>query len=156
MPASGEEYHAHRLAVRHVHEPRGAGEMYRRTRNPKQESDETVRGIVRDLLRRWKEGQVTLDEVWAQDPVSIACAGSRRKLVRSLGGIGNCPGETGKVGDQPEWELVWSPYAAGEIRIRWKDFVDEDKEEKRRREDWGVERSSTPAKEVVMTDSSGW
>ena len=156
MPASGEEYHAHRLAVRHVHEPRGAGQMYRMEWNPSPESDEQIRGIVRDALRQWKEGEVTLEEIWALDSVSSACVGSKRTLVRALGGLGNCPGATGQVGDQPEWELVWSRVSPGGIRVRWKDFVDEEKEEKRRREDWGVDRTTSAAKEVVMTDTSGW
>ncbi|KAG7571116.1 hypothetical protein FFLO_00941 [Filobasidium floriforme] len=156
MPASGEEYHAHRLAVRHVHEPRGAGEVYKKTWDPSPESDETIRGIVRDLLRRWREGEVTLEEVWATDSVSSACVGSKRTLVRALGGLGNCPGSTGVIGDQPEWELIWSRVSPGGIRVRWRDFVDEEKEEKRRREDWGVDSSSSAAKEVVMTDTSGW
>jgi hypothetical protein len=149
MPLSGEEFHAHRLAARHVHPvrlPHGTGE--------RPGSSEEIRNEVQALLVRWDEPVVGLEEVWAHEEIPAVCLGSRRALVRALGGIGDCPGDSGRVGDQPDWKLDWNDGTFGGLRITYHVLADERRGRGRdaEQEEWGRQEE----REVVMTDTSGW
>lgn len=176
MPMSGPKFHAHRLAVRHVHEPRGAGQAYptmtKKVSSSKPltpASDDEIRDLVRNVMSAWQDPEVTLDEVWNDERVAGACAGSKRTLVCALGGLGDCPGRSGVVGDQSdEWQVVWSRYTVGGMRIRWKccppkqAYYEQEHESDQGvdngggdGDDWGLDPRGQEV-EVQMTDTSGW
>lgn len=107
MPGSGEALHPHRLAARHVHEVRVPGHQGKRL---EPQGDERIRDKVSEGLKAMGEpAELSIDELWFWNSgeVARASAGSRRRLVRALGGWGDCPGRSGQVGDQEGWEVVW-------------------------------------------------
>ncbi|KAJ9091084.1 hypothetical protein QFC19_009258 [Naganishia cerealis] len=146
MPGSGEKLHAHRLAARHIHEPRGAGAGFRNGKRMRPASDDRIQEIVRDTLQRWRAPEVVISALWADPTVAKACAGSKRTLCRALGGFGDCPGLSGRAGDLPEWEVFWPEGPSGMLSVRWKAFQEEPAEET-----WG----SSQAPEMEMK-TDGW
>lgn len=96
MPGSGEALHPHRLAARHVHERTKVAPL----------DDSAIRGVVE---RAWEDmsqpTSVSIDELWFWNggEVARAAAGSRRRLVRALGGWGDCAGS----GEEGGWEVFW-------------------------------------------------
>lgn len=84
MPGSKESLHPHKVAGKFTHPISipGSGEK---------ESPGDVRQRVRTCMDRWAIEQVSLAELWGVSEVAGACAGSRRYLVRCMGGWGDCP-----------------------------------------------------------------
>ncbi|KAI5452046.1 hypothetical protein NCC49_000989 [Naganishia albida] len=149
MPESGERLHPHRLAARHIHEPRGAGEGFRNGKRMQPKSDEEIREIVRDTLQRWRAPKVVMSALWADPKVAAACAGSKRTLCRALGGFGDCPGASGRAGDLEEWTVFCSEPST--LWIKWNAHPEELRElpEEPVEEQWG----QVPE---VDTKSNGW
>ncbi|KAJ9126911.1 hypothetical protein QFC24_001142 [Naganishia onofrii] len=146
MPGSGEKIHAHRLAARHIHEPRGAGAGFKNGKQMRPASDEQIRKIVKETMQRWRAPEVVVSALWADPTVAKACAGSKRTLCRAVGGFGDCPGATGRAGDLPDWEVFWPEGPSGMLTIRWKEYPEEPVEEP-----WGASH----APEVEMK-TDGW
>jgi len=139
MPGGGEALHPHRLAARHIHEPRGVGAMVRK--GLRAQSNQTIRDIVSSILDRWKTGTVSLQELWGVEDVSAACAGSKRTLVAALGGWGSVPGEA-----QQQLEVFWPNDPLGTLSVRWLQFTPQ-------------ENGATEAKainEVEMANPTEW
>lgn len=152
MPASGEEFHAHRLAARHVHGLRGPGEVLsKRTVTP--EKDEVLRELVKGKLTSWNSGTVSFNEIWAVEEIARGSVGSKRRLCRALGGFGDCPGRSGGVGEEADWELFWNPSEFGGLMIKLKGFAGNEGASGAQQEQWGQQGET---REVEMTDTSGW
>lgn len=127
MPGSGEALHPHRLAARHVHGIRIPGPLLPPGKPLAPRSD----GAIRDLAAQWMQklslssGIVSIDELWGIGEISRAAAGSKRRLVRALGGWGDCPGRSGVVGDQEdEWEVCWPEGEGAALSVRNKKIAE--------------------------------
>ncbi|WWC63055.1 uncharacterized protein I303_105654 [Kwoniella dejecticola CBS 10117] len=138
MPGSRESSHSHKLAGKFLHTVSAPGDG---RKHPVQE----VIQIVRDCFTRWNVGEVSLDEIWGVHEVSGRCGGSKRHLVGSLGGFGDCPSTSGSS----EFEIR-QEHGRGLI-VRWNEF--KPVEDKRQEERWGqpIQQSAVP-----LTRSGGW
>lgn len=100
MSGHGETNHAHKLAARHLHPVHIPGVIdsttqiespsYQSVKLPPRQPAANVRALVKEQMQRWNIGLVSVQEIWSQLDIAVACGGSKRWLIGSLGGWGNC------------------------------------------------------------------
>lgn len=128
MSGHGEVTHAHKLAARHVHPVHIPGYVNASNqidspstfsdRLPQREAPVRIRALVKEQMRQWDVGTVSVQEIWSQLEIAVACAGSKRWLVGSLGGWGDCaPNENG-IDD----ELKVFKERGRALSIKWREW----------------------------------
>ncbi|TYJ53642.1 hypothetical protein B9479_005729 [Cryptococcus floricola] len=139
MPASKESSHPHKLAGRFSHPRTAPGDGAKA-------DPEAVRAKVREFFGGSSTPKVSLEELWGVLAIAAVCGGSKRWLVGSLGGWGDCaPLGQGGQGDG-EFEVTKS--RGDGLSVKWTGWepVSEEKEK-----DWG-----TPMEGVEADTGKGW
>ncbi|WWD18873.1 hypothetical protein CI109_103328 [Kwoniella shandongensis] len=140
MPGSREAAHPHKLAGRFTHPVSAPG-------NGSRAPPSDVRARVRESFTQWNVGEVSLDEVWSVLEIAAACAGSKRWLVGSLGGWGDCDPVNGE--NNREFE-VRKEKGRG-LSVRWNSFTQVDGEVYRG-EEWGTKMEGVES----SAQTGGW
>ncbi|WWC90935.1 uncharacterized protein L201_005873 [Kwoniella dendrophila CBS 6074] len=141
MPGSGQSSHTHKLAGKFVHTISAPGDG-------KKHPPHEVIQAVRECFERWNIDEVSLDELWGVHEVSGRCAGSKRHLVGSIGGYGDCPS---LLGIDTEFEVT-SQSAKG-LSVKWKGFSPA-KEEVKKEKVWG--QSIQDIDNTRSAETGGW
>ncbi|WVF72587.1 hypothetical protein IAT40_007404 [Kwoniella sp. CBS 6097] len=150
MPSSSESSHSHKLAGKFVHPVSHPGDGKRR-------SPEDVRKTVRECFERWNVGEVSLDEVWGVYEVSGRCAGSKRYLVSSLGGWGDCealPLGEGAEADKNEFEVT--RVRGRGLSVKWNNLTPRSGEEGKTQEQWDQPAGRSSAASQPSEKTGGW
>ncbi|WVQ71311.1 hypothetical protein IAR50_000838 [Cryptococcus sp. DSM 104548] len=126
MPASKESSHPHKLAGRFSLPRTAPGDGAKA-------DPETVRNQVREFFETSSTPRVSLEELWGVLAIAAVCGGSKRWLVGSLGGWGDCaPLGQGGEGDG-QFEIV--KVRDEGLAVRWKEWKPQQQEAEK---DWGT------------------
>ncbi|KAK8854967.1 hypothetical protein IAR55_003707 [Kwoniella newhampshirensis] len=141
MPGSRESAHSHKLAGRFIHPVSAPGDGTKAA--PRE-----IRTKVREKFTGWNIGEVSLDELWAVLEVAGACAGSKRWLVGSLGGWGDCASID--PGNEDEFEVRKERGSA--FTVRWNRFVSRGQVDGQEEDRWGEKMEGI----VESEQTGGW
>ncbi|WWC71781.1 uncharacterized protein I206_105740 [Kwoniella pini CBS 10737] len=141
MPGSRESSHPHKLAGKFLHTVAAPGDG---RKHPVQE----VIQIVRDCYKKWNVGEVSLDELWGDHEVSGRCAGSKRHLVGSLGGFGDCPSISGSL------EFMIRLERGRGLIVKWVEF--KPRKEIDTSDRWGQSIQQGHLKSAESAEAGGW
>ena len=112
-----------------------------------------LRQRVRDAMRQWQVGQVSMGELWGDKHVSGAAGGSKRALVAALGGYGDQPAakdeRTNGAGGQDKGEFEVLDVPEHGLYVRWNRF---EKASEPAQATWG----ETPSREAPSAATGGW
>jgi hypothetical protein len=92
MRGSHESAHPHRLAAKNIHPT--TSDRPKAALPPSRVAD-----VVKAAFSNISVPNISLAELWGLEGVAVACAGSQRHLVGSLGGFGDCPKIEGASSD---------------------------------------------------------
>ncbi|KIR56014.1 hypothetical protein I315_01078 [Cryptococcus gattii Ru294] len=142
-PSSKESSHPHKLAGRFTLPATAPGIGQR-------SSPEEVRAKVRDFFTGSSVNEVSLAELWGVLDIAGACGGSKRWLVGSLGGYGDCPALDGN--DEDEFEFKVKKVKGMGLAVQWKEWTPRAEEIPR---DWGTPVQNG-REHASHTPAQGW
>ena len=118
MPGSKESMHSHKRVGQFTHPVTAPGDGRRA-------NQADVRHLVKKEMSARGKVEVGLNELWSITDIAVACAGSKRYLVSTLGGYGDC-GPT----EKPTGEFTVDKKAKVGLVVRWNDNAPRGKEDK--------------------------
>lgn len=142
-PSSKESSHPHKLAGRFTLPATAPGIGQR-------SSPEEVRIKVREFFTGSSVNEVSLEELWGVLDIAGACGGSKRWLVGSLGGYGDCPALDGKDGDELEFEVKKVKRVG--LVVQWREWTPKAEEKPR---NWGTPVQNG-SEHTSPTAAQGW